>query len=205
VNPWLTVPASDYEGHMMAAGQLTALNEVFRAVYVQHRPRRLAILGCATGNGIEHVRSSITEEVIGVDVNAEYLDVARERFAGSDFKLSLLHADISQVRFEPASLDLVHAALVLEYSDPVPLLPKVARWLSPGGACCIVLQLPNERQPVVTPTRFASLRALASVVRLHEPEVIEALSTSAGLTPMRSWDVALPDDKRFHAGVFGKT
>jgi len=66
MNPWLTVSASDYEGHMIAAGQLGALSAIFRDVYLEQRPRRLAVLGCATGKGFEHIESSVTEHVIGV-------------------------------------------------------------------------------------------------------------------------------------------
>jgi SAM-dependent methyltransferase len=89
VNPWLTVPASDYEGHMTAAGQLPALSAIFRGVYLEQRPRRVTVLGCATGNGFEHIDPAMTEEVIGVDINAAYLEVARKRFAASGFKLTL--------------------------------------------------------------------------------------------------------------------
>jgi SAM-dependent methyltransferase len=88
LNPWLSIPASDYEGHMAAVGQLAALGTVFRDVYVQTRPGRLAIVGCATGNGIEHVDPNVTSEVIGVDVNAEYLSRARARFGGRGFALT---------------------------------------------------------------------------------------------------------------------
>jgi ubiquinone/menaquinone biosynthesis C-methylase UbiE len=204
VNPWLQIPALDYESHMTAVGQLAALGGVFRDVYLQTRPRRLAIVGCATGNGIEHVDPGITSEVIGVDVNAEYLARARERFARSRFALTLVHADAARVEITPASVDLVHLALVLEYVDPAALIARAAPWLSPGGVCCVVLQRPSKAEPPVNPTGFASLGALASVQRLHEPDAIAALAERAGLFRTRSWDVALPSDKRFHVGLFCK-
>jgi hypothetical protein len=109
-----------------------------------------------------------------------------------------------QTDFEPESLDLVHAALVLEYADPELLMPKVAPWLSPRGVCCIVLQRPNDRQPAVTSTPFASLGALASIMRLHEPEVVRAVAARAGLIAVRCWEVALPNDKSFSVSVYGK-
>jgi len=203
MNPWLTVPASEYEGHMITAGQLPALSAIFRDVYLQWKPRRLAVLGCATGNGFEHVVSSVTEHVIGVDINAAYLGVARMRFAASGFKLTPIHGDILQTELEPESLDLVHAALVLEYADPELVVPKIAKWLSPHGVCCVVLQREGP-QPKVTPTGFQSVRALAGIMRLHQPETIRALASSAGLISLRSWEVPLPNEKSFSVNVYGR-
>jgi len=204
VNPWLSIPASDYEGHMTAVGQLAALGAVFRDVYLQTRPGRLAIVGCATGNGIEHVDPNITSEVIGVDVNAEYLSRARARFGGRGFTLTLRHADVARVEIPPATVDLVHAALVLEYVDPAAVVSRVAGWLSPVGVCCVVLQRPSPTHPAVGATGFSSLGALTDVIRLHEPTAIEAHAERAGLFRTRSWSVDLPDDRRFHVGLFGK-
>jgi len=207
VNPWLSIPASDYEGHMAAVGQLAALGTVFRDVYVQTRPGRLAIVGCATGNGIEHVDATITSEVIGVDVNSEYLSCARARFDGRGFTLTLRQADVARVEIAPATLDLVHVALVLEYVDPAVVVSRVARWLSPGGVCCVVLQRPSPTPAAIGASsfsRFSSVAALAGVIRLHEPAAIEGLAERAGLFRTRSWSVALPHDKGFHVGLFGK-
>jgi hypothetical protein len=66
------------------------------------------------------------------------------------------------------------------------------------------LQRPSKTEPPVTPTRFASLGALAGLLRLHEPEAIEELAERARLFRTRSWDVALPNDKRLYVGLFCK-
>ena len=56
-NPWLTIPAEDYEAHMASpeVGQLQVLNQLFKMVLEEHRPESLAVLGCSTGNGFEHI------------------------------------------------------------------------------------------------------------------------------------------------------
>ena len=84
-NPWLTISAEDYEAHMASpeVGQLQVLNQLFKVVLEEHRPESMAVLGCSTGNGFEHIDPSTTRRVVGIDINPSYLAVARKRFLGS--------------------------------------------------------------------------------------------------------------------------
>ena len=81
-SPWLEIPASDYDAHMGPAGadQLAPLSRIFAELYDRLRPAAVAVLGCATGNGFEHVDPRISRRLIGVDLNPHYLEVARGRF-----------------------------------------------------------------------------------------------------------------------------
>jgi hypothetical protein len=83
-DPWLAIPAAEYEGHLGPEGadQLAPLGRIFAELYGESRPERLAILGCATGNGLEQVDPRITSRVVGVDLHPGYLEVARRRFSG---------------------------------------------------------------------------------------------------------------------------
>ena len=96
---------------------LAPLSTIFARVYAARRPRRLAVLGVATGNGLDHVSPIITGRVVGVDLNLSYLAVARQRFMRLGATLELLHGDLEKVDLPPRGFDLVHAALVLEYVD----------------------------------------------------------------------------------------
>lgn len=146
MNPWLKIPASDYEGHMEAVGQRALLGQIFRDVYSLVRPRRLAILGCATGNGFEYVDTAITERIVGVDINPDYIEIARRRFSAS-----------------------------------------------------------GSRQPAVSTTRFTSLQALATTMRLREPAEIDLLAAKTGLARQGAWrDVALPNEKKFNVALFSR-
>jgi SAM-dependent methyltransferase len=82
-NPWLTIPAADYEGHMGPAGvgQLAPLQDIFARVYRELRPARVAVLGCGTGNGLDAIDPAVTERLVGVDLNPEYIALARRRHA----------------------------------------------------------------------------------------------------------------------------
>ena len=148
--PWLTISASDYEGHMSSAevGQLAALGDALGEACARFRPARLLVVGCATGNGFEHVDGRVTRRVVGLDVNLCYLEIARERFGGTCRGLQLVCADASCHEFEPGSFDLIFAGLILEYVRPDHLLERMAAWLAGDGCCCVVIQRPDPHRAV---------------------------------------------------------
>jgi len=51
-NPWLQIPAEDYEGHLSVPNvdQLQMLNKIFANVLNEVPPQSIAALGCTTGN-----------------------------------------------------------------------------------------------------------------------------------------------------------
>jgi SAM-dependent methyltransferase len=134
-NPWLAIPAADYEGHMGEAGvaQLGPLREIFQEVYREVRPRRVAVLGCGPGGGLDVIEASGTERFVGVDLNPEYLRVARQRHPRLESVAEWVCRPIEECQFEAASFDLIHAALLFEYVDPSVVLPQIGRWLAPRG------------------------------------------------------------------------
>lgn len=205
-NPWLSIPASDYEGHMASpgVGQLQYLNGLFRDLLKEFRPVRLAVLGCATGNGFEHIDPGVTRKVTGIDINGQYLEVLRERFSAMIPGLELIAADLVQCDFEPASFDLVHCALVLEYLDPGPLIQKIADWLRPDGILSVLLQLPSEGGGRVSETKYTSLKRLEDIMDLVEPESVRRLAETAGLLEVRSKTQRLASGKAFLMGIYRK-
>src|SRR5512140_3223763 len=94
-NPWSVVQAGDYERHMGPEGldQLAPLSAIVQEVYLAARPDRVLLLGCATGNGLEHVNPEVTQKATGVDVNLHYLGIARQRFIHLGAKLELFCSD----------------------------------------------------------------------------------------------------------------
>ncbi len=202
-NPWCVVPASDYEAHMGPRGvdQLAPLSQIFQEVYVATQPDRVLVLGCATGNGLEHVDPSVTKRVVGVDVNLQYLGIARQRFFHLGPRLELYNADVEKFRSPPGSFDLVHAALVLEYVYPEVLVRKIAEWLADGGTCSVVVQLPGGDGPE-PPSR--AMRAIQRAMRLVNPEELTAAFEQYKLPRRRSKVVGLKGGKSFWVGLFGK-
>jgi hypothetical protein len=88
-------------------GQLAALAELFGEVWRSRRPESVAILGVAGGNGLEHIHPSVTRRVCGVDINPEYLEAARRRFAGLP-GLELHCLDLAEQAVPLAPVELVH-------------------------------------------------------------------------------------------------
>jgi ubiquinone/menaquinone biosynthesis C-methylase UbiE len=205
-NSWLMIPWEDYEGHMSspAVKQLQFLNELFQRVLRNYRPSSVAALGCATGNGFEHIDPVITQRVIGVDINPHYLRVLRTRFGSTIPGLQLLCADLAACELERESFDLVHCALVLEYLEPRVVIEKAARWLRPRGVLVVVLQLPSEKSAKVSETQYKSLRHLEPVMKLVEPETVQHVAAEAGLSEVRVSKERLESGKEFFVGHYLK-
>ncbi len=84
-NPWLRIGNADYERHMghESVGQLSVLSRItgHQLALVRGRPdTSVAILGIANGNGLEHAWGGLGS-IIGIDINEEFLETCRERYA----------------------------------------------------------------------------------------------------------------------------
>ncbi len=208
MNPWLSITAADYDGHMGPDGadQLGPLARIFGEIVGEVRPPSVALLGCATGNGLEAIEPAVTSRVVGIDLNPEYLALARARHAALGEALDLRCADLLTCALEPAGFALVHAALVFEHLDPAALAARIAGWLAPDGLCSVVLQAAarGEAPPLVSRTGFPSLAALSATMRLVSPSELSRLFAAHGLAERRAWQVPLRDGKAFHAAIYGR-
>jgi SAM-dependent methyltransferase len=203
-NPWLSIPADDYENHMgsPAVRQLQFLNETFRKTVEEFRPSSVVIPGCTTGNGFEHLDPAVTKSIVGIDINPLYLGILFRRFGRRLPGLTLVCADMNAWECPPASADLLHCALVLEYVDPDPFVARVARWLKPGGLLSVVLQLPSRAPGNVTLTPFTSVRRLESIVTLRNPHELTALALRSGLRLHRADVRSLLTSKTFFVALY---
>jgi SAM-dependent methyltransferase len=202
-NPWTVVPATDYETHMGPAGadQLAPLAQLFQEVYLAAQPDRLLVVGCSTGNGLEHVDPSITKRVVGVDVNLQYLGIARQRFFHLGPALELFCNEVEKFRQPPASFDMIHAALVLEYVQPEVAARRFADWLAPGGLCSVVVELPGGSAP---PPANRAMQIISKAMHLVDPAELTSLFEAQGLAKRREKKVSVKHGKSFWLGVFGK-
>jgi len=182
-NPWLNIPASDYEGHMGSpdVGQLQLLNSLFKTALDETAPESLAVLGCTTGNGFEHIDFSHTARVCAIDINAGYLDIARKRFESSAKNIEWRCADIQSTAMGISEFDLVHGALIFEYVKPEVILPKIATAMKETGVMSVVLQLPGDDLPPVSKTPYASLEQLAPLMILLDRQTFTDLAFRSGL------------------------
>ena len=98
--------------------------------------------------------------------------------------------------------DLIVASLFFEYVAPATVLPKLARWLRPGGHLAVILQLPSPGNETVTPTPFKSLRRLAPFMELVPPYLFKHHCGQARLECTNEAEKKLPTGKMFYCGHF---
>jgi len=184
------------------AQQLALLSSAFKELLDRYRPAKVAVLGCATGNGFEHVQADVTQLLVGIDINPEYIDVARDRFERRIPNLQLYCSDIKNIVLQPRTLDLVSCGLFFEHVDPKLVIAKVFRWLKPGGVFGTVLQLPSETGRSVSDTTIESVKALEPVARLVDPKTLDHLAESAGFRLLDGKTVTLEVGKSFRVLVY---
>jgi SAM-dependent methyltransferase len=163
-NPWLSIPLADYEAHMALpqVGQAELLAEVLEVAVREHAARSVAVLGCAGGNGFDRV--PLDTRLVGVDVNPDYVAVARARHKKRK-GLELYVADVTAGALPFAPVELAFAGLLFEYLDPGTALSRIGKKLLPGGTLVAMVQLPSKRAKV-TPSPYTSLAALKPSMRL---------------------------------------
>jgi SAM-dependent methyltransferase len=200
-NPWLQVPASEYEGHMNspAVRQSKLLNRFFADTLVNVKPQTVLVCGCSTGNGLEHIDPEITSRVVGFDINPDYIRIAGERYKRRLPFLELYCTDIDELNLSRHSFDLIVASLFFEYVTPAEALPKLVQWLRPGGQLAVILQLPVSGAETVTPTPFKRLRLLAPIIRLIQPRRFKRIGRQLGLYCVSETEITLRTGKAFYA------
>ena len=203
-SPWLDIALSDYEGHMALPeiGQAALLADVLARQLEIHQPRSLAMLGCAGGNGFDRIAPEVTRRVVGVDLNGRYLDEVRARYETRFKRLELVEGDLQTSAVAFTRVDLVYAALILEYVDVEATLRRMRDFLNPGGVLVTVVQLPSADLPAVTPSRYSSLAALEAVMRFIAPKDLQALAESKGLRQLSTATRQTQSGKQFQVQVF---
>jgi SAM-dependent methyltransferase len=203
-NPWLEIPAGDYEGHMGSpqVGQLQMLSHLFKRVLAETQPESVAVLGCTTGNGFEHFDPAITHHILGADINPTYLQIARQRYGDLEEHLELMCADLHTDCFGGRQFDLVYAGLVFEHVDAAVVLAHIYKALKLQGRLAVVLQMPNTGLSAVSHTPYKSLEKLAPTMHLFEQGQFASLAGAAGFSESHGELITLPSGKEFYYGIF---
>jgi nucleoside phosphorylase len=79
-----------------SVGQLALLNCLTKKYLDRIQPASIIFLGIAGGNGLEHIDLSVTDTVIGIDINQNYLDETRKRYQQKIKSLELINYDLTQ-------------------------------------------------------------------------------------------------------------
>ncbi len=202
-NPWLAVPLSDYEQHMSSVEvqQLGALSDLFAEAIGRCRPVSIAVLGIAGGNGLEHIDSSITTRVVGLDLNPLYLEAVRKRYSHLP-GLELHCVDLAEQHVQMEPVQFVHAALIFEHAGAGSCFENAISMIVPGGNLSVVLQLPTESGQTVGASQFSSIQNLKSHFSVISPAWVRESLAVRGFRPIHETRNALPAGKGFWMGLF---
>ncbi|HMK84804.1 MAG TPA: class I SAM-dependent methyltransferase [Steroidobacteraceae bacterium] len=201
---WLDIPLADYEAHMAlpSVGQAQLIARSLGELIRENRPQSAAIIGCAGGNGFEHLVGSTVRRAVGIDINSQYLERARERYAGIIPGLELYAADIQSrdTIFDP--VDFIYAALVLEYVDPQAALPTLRRHCKTTGVFATLTQLPHRSLGHVSGSPYTSLKRLEPLMQLVQPDELVREAASAGFALEGVRTLATAAGKEFALHLF---
>jgi SAM-dependent methyltransferase len=183
--------------------QLAVLAELFGKVLGSRRPESVAILGLAGGNGLEHIDPAVTHRVCGFDINPEYLEAARQRYAGLE-GLELHCVDLAEHDGPLAPVELVHAALIFEHAGTEHCLENAVKMVAPGGALSVVLQLPSTTPEAVPPPAHPSVETLRRHFQFIDPDILTQRIEARGFRLTHADRLPLASGKSFWTGLFEK-
>jgi Methyltransferase domain len=202
-NPWLAVPLYEYEQHMSSVEvqQLGALSDLFAEAIGRCRPFSIAVLGIAGGNGLDHIDTSITARVVGLDLNPLYLEAVRQRYSHLP-GLELHCVDLSEQNVQLEPVQFVHAALIFEHAGAGSCFENAMSMIVPGGNLAVVLQLPTESGQTVGASQFSSIQNLKSHFSVISPSWLRESLAVRGFRLIHETTRALPTGKGFWMGLF---
>lgn len=138
-------------------------------------PERPAVLDLGCGAGVPYTAALAERgDVVGVDISARQLELARQRVPGA----RLVKADMAAVEFPPATFDAVTACYSIAHLPRErhgELFGRIASWLRPGGHLLAALGCGSTDGVVAdwlgAPMFFSS----------HDPPTNRRLLAAAGL------------------------
>jgi len=182
--------------------QARLLSEELGGMLRSCKPRSVAIIGSAGGNGLDQIDSGVTSRVVAVDIDPAYTTELERRFAKRLPGLEVYVADIENTRLRIPSVEFVYAALVLEYVDLNTGLAWLKSICAPGATMTTVTQRASAVIASVTPSPFASLQTLAPAMRLVSSIALEASAERLGFSLQSIREVRSLPGKNFSLHIF---
>ena len=204
MNLWSNIPLSEYEGHMSNDNvrQLEALESVFSEKIEEYAPKSLMIWGIAGGNGLNIINPSVTERVVGLDINSDYLSVCKERYGDRIKDLELHCCDLNSESLPHCSVDFIWAALVLEYVNVPHALEYATKSLNDDGVISVLIQKDNGLKSV--DSEYESINSLSDIFQVINEDSIKEYAGRQGLIISSEKEYKLESGKSFVVLDFAK-
>ncbi len=153
-------------------------------------------------------RVGASGRVVGVDVNASMLDIAKS--VAAEREIEWIEADVGAIPLRDDSFDIAYCQQGLQFfSDKVGALREIKRLLRSGGSCLVVVARSLDRNPLMQSQTAALAKhigadaaaGIRAVCGLANGDDIGGLFASAGFTEI-DWDGAdltltCPDGRAF--------
>ena len=204
INPWLKIPHSDYENHMSEIGQAQILNKLIKINLDNYKPKSFALLGCSTGNGLEHIKRETTIHVYAIDINPNYLQLTRKKFENKIKNLILCNIDIRKDELVVANVDLFFIGLVFEYVEPKKALDKIIRTINNNGILAIVIQK-SKPTTFVSKTKYKSLEKLAQISKETDEKKLDKFIQQKKMNLIERKEIKLDQNKSFISLIYKKS
>ncbi len=203
MNPWKSIPAEEYSGHMNhpAVNQQTFIAQFFENSIESIQAKRILLAGCATGNGLERLEGKDIQKIVAMDINEQFLRHVAKKFES----LSNLELRNQSVELPiQGTFSLVFAALIFEYVDIQTTLQNFYDTLEDEGLLAVVIQLKSKTAEAVTPTPFESIQTISTVFRHRTEEEITVEAKRCGFSIKNNRVTTLESGKQFAEILFQK-
>lgn len=181
--------------------ELRRHNEHFRAAVNAGIRDRMLDIGCGAGQTTrEAARVAVEGSVVGVDVSAELLEVARRRSAEEGLRnVGFEQGDAQVQAFPAARFDLCISRFgVMFFADPAAAFANIGRAMRPGARLVLMVWQSQERNEWATaipralvPGTVASASA-DGPFSLSDPAVATGILTMAGFASVGFAEVRDP-------------
>ncbi|WP_433270411.1 class I SAM-dependent methyltransferase [Actinosynnema sp. CS-041913] len=144
---------------------------------------RVLDIGSGTGRPVAGDLAAAGHRVMGVDVSAEMVAIAREQVPDADF----VHADIREWDSAAGSWDAVCAFfpfLQMTRADTIKVLGDIARWLKPGGLLVLItipMDVENLEVPFLGHTVRITSFAAPDLLRHVEQAGLDVVETDSSV------------------------
>jgi hypothetical protein len=204
-NIWEKVPLEDYEKHMSheTVGQQQLLSELTRKYLQRLTPKTTMFLGVSGGNGLEHIDTTITDKVYGIDINKEYLLKTKIRFENRIEDMELLNLDISTNFTEIARVDFIWAALILEYVKMDDCFKFIINNIQDNGYVVITIQV-NNGVSSISKTGVETVKLVGQIFKPVDSKDLLVFADRFGFLIIESEDNLLPNGKTLKTFCFQK-
>ena len=205
-NPWEEIKLSDYTNHMGSENvyQLQALNTIIKeqvkTVCVDDKRKYIvAVLGITDGNGLEHISPLKICEVIGIDINNEYLCQCEKKYQQLKDILNLHCIDLMTDKNETAKLiensDLIIANLIIEHVHLNNFIEIIGKLPLKSGTVSCVIQYNPDGTLVSNSGYEKAFDCLYSIIEEVNEESITDSMTKIGYCLSFKKECSLPNGK----------